>query len=112
MMLEEGLAMREDAGRGWRRVVPSPEPSEIVQREAIADLVAAGVLVVCSGGGGVPVVRRRDGSLHGIDAVIDKDLAAALLAARPRAPTCCSSSPTCRRVHRLQARPSSGPSAR
>ena len=79
MMLEEGLAMREDAGRGWRRVVPSPEPREIVELEAVRDLVASGVLVVCAGGGGVPVVRGR-GALSGIDAVIDKDLAAALLA--------------------------------
>ena len=80
MMLEEGTTMREDAGRGWRRVVPSPEPKEIVEIEAIRDLVDDGVLVVCSGGGGVPVVRGR-GALSGIDAVIDKDLAAALLAA-------------------------------
>jgi carbamate kinase len=79
MMLEEGLAMREDAGRGWRRVVPSPEPREIVELEAVRDLVAGGCLVICSGGGGVPVVRSR-GALSGIDAVIDKDLAAALLA--------------------------------
>ncbi len=71
--------MREDAGRGWRRVVPSPEPREIVELEAVRDLVAAGCLVVCAGGGGVPVVRSR-GALSGIDAVIDKDLAAALLA--------------------------------
>jgi carbamate kinase len=79
MMLEEGLAMREDAGRGWRRVVPSPEPREIVEIEAIRDLVQNGMLVVCAGGGGVPVVRSR-GALAGIDAVIDKDLAAAVLA--------------------------------
>ena len=79
MMLEEGTAMREDAGRGWRRVVPSPEPKEIVELEAVRDLSEAGCLVVCSGGGGVPVVRSR-GALSGIDAVIDKDLAAALLA--------------------------------
>ncbi|HEY5169969.1 MAG TPA: carbamate kinase [Thermoleophilia bacterium] len=79
MMLEEGTAMREDAGRGWRRVVPSPEPREIVELEAIRDLSTAGALVVCAGGGGVPVVRSR-GALSGIDAVIDKDLAAALLA--------------------------------
>ena len=71
--------MREDAGRGWRRVVPSPEPREIVELEAVRDLSEAGALVVCSGGGGVPVVRSR-GALSGIDAVIDKDLAAALLA--------------------------------
>ena len=79
MMLEEGLAMREDAGRGWRRVVPSPEPREIIELAAIRELVASGSLVVCSGGGGVPVTRSR-GALSGIDAVIDKDLAAALLA--------------------------------
>ena len=59
MMLEEGLAMREDAGSGWRRVVPSPEPREIVELEAVRDLSAAGALVVCSGGGGVPVTRSR-----------------------------------------------------
>lgn len=80
MMFEEGTSMREDAGRGWRRVVPSPEPREIIELEAIRELVASGSLVVCSGGGGVPVVRSR-GALSGIDAVIDKDLAAALLAA-------------------------------
>jgi carbamate kinase len=79
MMIEEGVVMREDAGRGWRRVVPSPEPREIVPGPAIAALIAAGNLVVCSGGGGIPVVREK-GQLHGIAAVIDKDLAAALLA--------------------------------
>ena len=80
MMIEEGVAMREDAGRGWRRVVPSPEPREIVPGPAIAGLIHASILVICSGGGGVPVVRERGGQLHGIAAVIDKDLAAALLA--------------------------------
>src|SRR5450759_5149483 len=77
MMLEEGLAMREDAGRGWRRVVPSPEPVEIVPREAVVDMVRDGICVICSGGGGIPVVRGKGGALSGIDAVIDKDLAAA-----------------------------------
>lgn len=80
MMLEQGVAMREDAGRGWRRVVPSPEPVEIVPREAIVDMVRDGICVICSGGGGIPVVRALNGALSGIDAVIDKDLAAALLA--------------------------------
>jgi carbamate kinase len=80
LAIEQGLVVREDAGRGWRRVVPSPRPTEIVQRPAIADALAAGVLVVCNGGGGIPVVRHRDGSLHGVEAVIDKDLAAARLA--------------------------------
>jgi carbamate kinase len=79
--IEQGWAMREDAGRGWRRVVPSPEPSQIVQLRAIQDLLADGALVVCGGGGGIPVIRHRDGSLHGIEAVIDKDLASARLAA-------------------------------
>ena len=80
LAIEQGLVVREDAGRGWRRVVPSPAPVEIVQRPAIADALAAGVLVVCNGGGGIPVVRQRDGSLHGVEAVIDKDLSAARLA--------------------------------
>jgi carbamate kinase len=80
MMLEEGLAMREDAGRGWRRVVPSPEPVEIVPIAAVRDMLEDGICVICSGGGGVPVVRGKGGALSGIDAVIDKDLAAALLA--------------------------------
>jgi carbamate kinase len=84
LMLEKGLAMREDAGRGWRRVVPSPEPQEIVELRAVRQLLNGGCLVVCSGGGGVPVVRSR-GALSGIDAVIDKDLAAALLARELRA---------------------------
>ena len=79
MMLEQGLAMREDAGRGWRRVVPSPDPFEIVELGAIRSLYEGGSLVVCSGGGGIPVVREH-GTLSGIAAVIDKDLAAALLA--------------------------------
>jgi carbamate kinase len=80
LMLEEGLAMREDAGRGWRRVVPSPEPVEIVPLAAIREMLGQGLCVICAGGGGVPVVRSRSGALAGIDAVIDKDLAAALLA--------------------------------
>jgi len=80
MALEKGFAMREDAGRGWRRVVPSPEPVGIVQLETIAQLVHGGALVICGGGGGIPVHRARDGALHGVEAVIDKDLAASRLA--------------------------------
>ena len=65
---------------GWRRVVPSPEPVEIVERETIRALVRAGTIVIAAGGGGVPVWRGSDGVLVGVDAVIDKDRAAAVLA--------------------------------
>ncbi len=81
LALEKGIVMREDAGRGWRHVVPSPDPQRIVEREVIRDLVGAGVLVLCSSGGGIPVVRDKAGNLSGVEAVIDKDLAAARLAA-------------------------------
>jgi carbamate kinase len=67
-------------GPHWRRVVPSPEPRSIVELPTIKVLVEAGVLVVCVGGGGIPVVVGRDGRLRGVEAVIDKDRAAALLA--------------------------------
>jgi carbamate kinase len=77
----QGWAMQEDAGRGWRRVVPSPEPREIVELPQIQALLDTGAVVVAAGGGGIPVVRRADGSLAGVEAVIDKDLASALLAA-------------------------------
>jgi carbamate kinase len=76
---ERGWVMVEDAARGWRRVVPSPEPLEIVEIEAIRSLVRAGCLVIAAGGGGIPVVRRA-GQLVGVEAVIDKDRASALLA--------------------------------
>jgi carbamate kinase len=79
-----GWAVRPD-GPHWRRVVASPEPAGIVEIETIALLVDAGVLVVCAGGGGVPVVARPDGTLRGVEAVIDKDLVAALLAIELRA---------------------------
>ena len=64
----------------WRRVVPSPEPVRIVELEAITTLIAADMIVVCVGGGGVPVVVDAHGCLRGVEAVIDKDLAAAMLA--------------------------------
>ncbi|MCU1453208.1 MAG: arcC [Acidimicrobiales bacterium] len=67
-------------GTAWRRVVPSPEPRDIVERALIGRLVADGTLVVCAGGGGVPVTRGSDGRLTGVEAVIDKDLTSALLA--------------------------------
>jgi carbamate kinase len=74
-----GWTVKPD-GNAWRRVVPSPEPRAIVQLEAIRSLVDHGFLVVCAGGGGVPVVLREDGTHAGVEAVIDKDLASALLA--------------------------------
>ncbi|MGZ8734672.1 MAG: carbamate kinase [Acidimicrobiia bacterium] len=67
-------------GTGWRRVVPSPAPERVVEAPVIRLLVEAGVIVVCAGGGGVPVIRDERGRLRGIDAVVDKDLTAALLA--------------------------------
>lgn len=72
--------MIEDAGRGWRRVVPSPMPLEIAERLIIKGLVHQGIVVIAAGGGGIPVVRRADGRLEGVEAVIDKDLASSLLA--------------------------------
>jgi len=75
-----GWSIVEDAARGYRRVVPSPEPVEIVELDAIRSLVEKGALVVSVGGGGVPVVSDH-GELHGVEAVIDKDRASALLAA-------------------------------
>jgi len=76
---EFGWTVVEDAGRGWRRVVPSPHPCEVVEWPAIKALLDAGVLVIAAGGGGVPVVREEDGDLAGVDAVIDKDRASDLL---------------------------------
>jgi len=75
-----GWSIVEDAARGYRRVVPSPEPVEIVELDAIRSLMEKGALVVSVGGGGVPVVSDH-GELHGVEAVIDKDRASALLAA-------------------------------
>jgi len=77
---EEGWAIKEDAGRGWRRVVASPQPERIVEIDVIRQLIGSGVVVICVGGGGIPVVADENGDLHGVAAVIDKDLASALLA--------------------------------
>jgi carbamate kinase len=77
---ENGWTIVKDAGRGWRRVVPSPEPIEVIEWEAIRALMAAGVMTIATGGGGVPVVRDDRGLLSGVDAVIDKDRASSLLA--------------------------------
>jgi carbamate kinase len=76
---ERGWTVREDANRGWRRVVPSPKPLEVLELEAIKTLLASGTMVVAAGGGGVPVVSRN-GRYDGVEAVIDKDHASALLA--------------------------------
>ena len=76
---EKGWTVVEDAGRGYRRVVPSPRPLEIVEIEAVRRLLKAGAIVIAGGGGGIPVTRQWDRSLHGVEAVIDKDLASSLL---------------------------------
>jgi carbamate kinase len=77
---DRGWVMVEDAGRGYRRVVPSPTPLEIVEWPAIRALIGSDVLTIAAGGGGIPVVREPDGALSGVEAVIDKDLAAERLA--------------------------------
>lgn len=76
-----GWEMREDSGRGYRRVVPSPKPIDIIERKAIVSLVQSGAIVIAVGGGGIPVIRTKVlKTLKGVDAVIDKDLAAEKLA--------------------------------
>ena len=77
---EMGWNVVEDAGRGWRRVVASPLPQEIVEIEAIKALIAAGITVISTGGGGIPVIRNSKGNLEGVAAVIDKDFGSSLLA--------------------------------
>jgi carbamate kinase len=76
---ERGWKVRAD-GASWRRVVPSPTPKDIIELDDIRQLVNRGALVICAGGGGIPVIREPLGSVHGIEAVVDKDLTAALLA--------------------------------
>lgn len=79
VVAETGWTVVKDAGRGWRRVVPSPMPIEVVEYEAIQAMADAGVLVIAVGGGGVPVKQNEKGELEGVDAVIDKDRASDLL---------------------------------
>ena len=83
---EKGYNMKEDAGRGWRRVVASPIPRKIIEIEAIRDLWDSSIVISC-GGGGIPVVENMDGTLEGVAAVIDKDFAVELLAEQVEADT-------------------------
>ena len=76
---EKGYTMVEDAGRGYRQVVPSPKPVDVIEKNTVKALIAGGCVVITVGGGGIPVVRR-DGKLYGTPAVIDKDFASAKLA--------------------------------
>lgn len=80
IQLKLGWTMKEDAGRGWRYVVPSPQPKHIVDISLIETIANSGAVVIAGGGGGIPVVRHDDGTRHGIEAVIDKDLSSALMA--------------------------------
>ena len=81
----QGWTVKEDAGRGWRRMIASPEPLKIVELDAIYSLVNAGFILVAVGGGGIPVIEDEDGTLKGVYAVIDKDRASSLLAAELKA---------------------------
>lgn len=75
-----GWTMKEDAGRGWRYMVPSPKPKHIVDISLIETIASSGAVVIAGGGGGIPVVRNDDGTRHGVEAVIDKDLSSAHMA--------------------------------
>lgn len=76
----QGWQIMEDSGRGWRRVVPSPMPSKIIELDIINSLVDSGYVLIACGGGGIPVIEDQDGNLQGVEAVIDKDIASAMLA--------------------------------
>lgn len=80
MAAAHGWTIAEDAGRGWRRTVPSPVPTAILEIDSIRQLLSAGAIVIAAGGGGIPVVVEADGTVVGIEAVVDKDLASGLLA--------------------------------
>ncbi len=77
---EKGWKIKEDAGRGYRRVVPSPQPLDVIEKELVRELMEDGVITVTVGGGGIPVMRTKDGTIEGVEAVIDKDRASSLLA--------------------------------
>ena len=79
-LIDHGERWEDRGEKGWRRVVASPEPVEVLETHTLHTLLAAGYVVVTAGGGGIPVVRGSDGAMHGVEAVIDKDLTAALLA--------------------------------
>lgn len=87
MGAETGWVFQEDSGRGWRRVVPSPAPKQILDLHAIEALLAADIIPIAAGGGGIPVIRDAAGCHHGVPAVIDKDLTSAMLAAQAGAST-------------------------
>jgi carbamate kinase len=82
LMIEHGQTWEDRGEKGWRRVVASPEPLEVIDAPTIKTLLDAGFLVISNGGGGIPVVRGENGRLHGVEAVIDKDLSAVALAAQ------------------------------
>ncbi|TQM64045.1 carbamate kinase [Humibacillus xanthopallidus] len=85
VLVEHGERWEDRGSKGWRRVVASPEPLEVLETPTVLTLLAAGHVVIAAGGGGIPVVRQADGTLRGVEAVIDKDLTAALLATAVRA---------------------------
>ncbi|GAA0743038.1 carbamate kinase [Clostridium oceanicum] len=77
---EKGYIMKEDSGRGWRRVVPSPKPKSVVEEDIVRTLINDGHIVITAGGGGVPVIEKENGDIEGVSAVIDKDFAAEKIA--------------------------------
>ena len=87
LFTERGWTMKEDSGRGWRRIVPSPIPQEIVQIDAIRHLTDSNFIVLSCGGGGIPVVKDRFGYFMGVEAVVDKDRTAAMLGRELQAET-------------------------
>lgn len=84
---ERNWLMKKDSNRGYRRVVPSPEPIDIVEKKEIAEMIKRNFIVVACGGGGIPVIRKRNGDLKGVGAVIDKDLVSEKLATLTKAKT-------------------------